>query len=102
MSPEQRLSGATFGDPCFAKNNQSFGGSSMKAKNNTGAPQLQFNWKNLVLVFLHVVVLVVSVNSHPIRTSNVVPRALPEALHRCMADRFDACSRIAGGPFGQP
>jgi hypothetical protein len=53
----------------------------MEAKKNTAAPQSHFNWKNVVLVFLHLVVLIVSINGHPIRTSDVVPGALPEALH---------------------
>jgi hypothetical protein len=52
----------------------------MEATNNTGTPQSHFNWKNLVLVFLHVVVLIVSISGHPIKTPDVLPGALPEAL----------------------
>lgn len=52
----------------------------MEATNNTGTPQSHFNWKDLVLVFLHVVVLIVSISGHPIKTPDVLPGALPEAL----------------------
>lgn len=48
-----------------------------------GAIELYACWDgDQVLVFLHLIVLIVSINGHPIRTSDVVPGALPEALHR--------------------
>jgi len=52
----------------------------MEATNNTDAPQSHVNWKNVVLVFLHFVVLIVSIAGHPLRTPDVVPGALPETL----------------------
>jgi hypothetical protein len=51
----------------------------MKAKNNTGAPQLQINWKHLFLVVLHFVVFVFSAFSQDF-TTQVAARALPRAL----------------------
>jgi hypothetical protein len=52
----------------------------MEATKNTATPQSHIDWKNVVLVFLHIVVLVMSFTGHPIRTSDAVSGALPEAL----------------------
>lgn len=80
-TPEQRSSAATSVD----SNQQSVtltekGGPPMKVKNNTGAPQLQINWKHLFLVALHLVVFVFSAFSEEFITTRDAARALPQAL----------------------
>ncbi len=52
----------------------------MKVKNNTVAPQTKLLWKHVFLVALHVVVLVLSLMVHELTTTEVAPRALPQAL----------------------
>jgi hypothetical protein len=49
----------------------------MKVTNNTDAPQLHFNWKQVFLVLLHVSALVLSVSTHKLWTAEAAPRALP-------------------------
>lgn len=49
----------------------------MKVKNNTDAPQLRINWKQVFLVALHVSALVLSASTHKAWTIEAAPRALP-------------------------
>jgi len=49
----------------------------MKEKNNTDAPRLKINWRHLFLVLLHLVVLILSAQSHEFITVETAARALP-------------------------
>jgi len=49
----------------------------MKVKNNTGAPQLQVNWKHLFLVVIHLFVFVWSALSEPFIITEGAAGALP-------------------------
>ena len=53
----------------------------MKVKKNTDAPQTRIVWKQVFLVALHVAVLVLSLMTHELTTTEVAPRALPQTLH---------------------
>ncbi len=48
----------------------------MKVKNNTEAPQSKIDWCSLSLAIMHMIVLVLSLTVHPIKTHNST-RALP-------------------------
>lgn len=75
-SPEQRSLAAAYTDLVLEAEE---GGTSMKVKNNTDAPQLHVNWKHLCLVVLHFAVFVFSAFSQDF-TTQVAARALPQAL----------------------
>jgi len=78
QSPEQRSSGAVSADSYqHSVIMTEKGGLPMKVKNNTEAPQLKINWKHLVLVLLHLIVLLLSALSQEFITAEVAARALP-------------------------
>jgi hypothetical protein len=59
----------------------------MKVTNNTGAPQFEMNWMNLCLMVLHVIVLLLSIVVHDVRTPVVAAGALSQAVEiNCQKD----------------